>query len=263
MINKNLLILLFLFLNDTIVAQPNSFFTTHGGDGLDHATELANINSGYFIFTGFTENPGELYDNIWLVKTDNEGTLLWQKTFGGNYRDIGYDVISTSDDGILLCGNLGRFDPFGGWVGDAYAVKTDSEGDTLWTFLWAVGLESRASFEAVTELSDGTYVLAGTTDAELNGGPPRSILIALDSEGNQLWEREYESYSYTTTMIPTQTEGYCIAGFYGSLGGFVQPLLINTDSQGDTLWTRRGVELGVGIATITDVVQDEEGNYLV
>ncbi|WP_367391959.1 T9SS type A sorting domain-containing protein [Lewinella sp. LCG006] len=257
-----IVLLVCVFING-LLSQPNSFFVTYGGEELDLAFALSPTQDNNYVFVGGSSSFGEGYENTWLVKTDIEGTLLWQKAFGGDYTDTGYSVHETSDNGYLVAGVRGRFDPFGGNVADAYALKTNSDGDTLWTFLWEVGPDSRASFDAVTEVNDSTYILAGTTDAEINGGPPKSILVALNSDGDQLWEKMYEPYSYTYTMIPTREEGYCIGGFYGVLGGFVEPLLIVADIQGDMIWTKRGTELGIGLGTVTSVIQDENNNYLV
>jgi hypothetical protein len=62
--------------------------------------------------------------DLWLVKTDSEGNMVWNKTYGGEYYDEGWMVLETSDGGCLIAGTTCNMD----MIGNAWLVKTDSVG---------------------------------------------------------------------------------------------------------------------------------------
>lgn len=47
-------------------------------------------------------NAGE--NDLWLLKIDAQGTIVWQQTFGGSDLEFGFDALETIDNGLLLVG---------------------------------------------------------------------------------------------------------------------------------------------------------------
>lgn len=89
---------------------------TYGGSGFDAAQAvIASKNGGYFI-VGNTKssdkdastNYGE--NDIWMMKTDESGNLVWQKSFGGSGFDFGFDVVEHPDGSIVLVGEMASND---------------------------------------------------------------------------------------------------------------------------------------------------------
>ncbi|MGB5275398.1 MAG: hypothetical protein WBN39_15185, partial [Flavobacteriaceae bacterium] len=56
-------------------------------------------------------NAGE--NDLWVIKTDQDGKLIWQKSFGGTGLDFGFDALETADDGIVLVGETASPDFLG------------------------------------------------------------------------------------------------------------------------------------------------------
>lgn len=89
---------------------------TYGGSGFDAAQAvIASKNGGYFIVGNSkstnkdtTANYGE--NDIWLIKTDASGNLVWQKSFGGSGFDFGFDVVDHPDGSIVLVGKMASSD---------------------------------------------------------------------------------------------------------------------------------------------------------
>jgi len=83
---------------------------TYGGSGFDAARGVNMGSDGGFVINGnskstdadLSDNAGE--NDIWVIKTDSNGTMVWQKTFGGSGLDYGFDIIETIDNAILLVG---------------------------------------------------------------------------------------------------------------------------------------------------------------
>jgi hypothetical protein len=67
---------------------------------------------------------------VYLFRTDADGTLLWQKIFGGSGFDFGHCVRQTADGGYIV---VGKTDSFGGGDDDIYVIKTHANGDEAWS----------------------------------------------------------------------------------------------------------------------------------
>ena len=76
-------------------------------------------------------NHGTSAYDIWLIKINPSGNLIWDKNFGGTNHDYGFSVLQTFDGGFALAGstyNLGNGD---GNYSDLWLIKTDPEGNTV------------------------------------------------------------------------------------------------------------------------------------
>lgn len=141
-----------------------------GGTGIDQAQDIAQTSDGGYVIVGNTfsqdtqvsENNGE--SDIWLIKIDENGDLLWQRSFGGAGFDAAHSVRNTSEGGFLLCGNSKSADGdatlnFG--ENDIWLIKTDAQGNLEWEKAFG-GLDLDFGYDAL-ELANGTTVLVGET----------------------------------------------------------------------------------------------------
>ena len=120
-----------LFIANTAVAQPDSLWSrTFGGSSSDYCYSVQQTTDGGYILGGYTQSFGESWGDFWLVKTDENGDSLWSRTFGRSYADRCYSVQQTTDGGYVLGGrtHLHGIDDVDFWL-----VKTDANGDSLWS----------------------------------------------------------------------------------------------------------------------------------
>ena len=138
------------------------------------ATAMPTADGG-FAMCGSTGSFGAQGGDMWMVKTDSSGTVEWTRTAGDQLADGGTDVVSAEDDGLL-------------WVGNTdfcvLTVRTDLEGDTLWTRTYrdSAVFNSLYAFAAV-RVPSGGYLLAGPAL------PDDAFLLRLDDNGEVLWAR--------------------------------------------------------------------------
>jgi len=146
--------------------------------------KLLKTSDGGFAFLGMNRNEAQGKD-IYLIKTDGSGTLLWQKTIGkaALVNEDGKDFIECDDEGFLIVGYTDEQND-----GDIYVVKTDSAGNTEWEM--TKGSKWQDTPSSVIKCSDGNYLIAWNTfekprDAEwgvsLN-------LLKINSAGKILWQ---------------------------------------------------------------------------
>jgi hypothetical protein len=132
---------------------------TYGGGGYDIGYSVKQTSDGGYIIAGMTSSFGVGGVDVYLVKTDASGNLLWQKTYGGGGYDIGNSVQQTSDDGYVIAGSIS----FGAGDLDVYLLKTDSSGKQLWQRNY--GGAGYDIGNSVQQTSDGGYIIAGSTSS--------------------------------------------------------------------------------------------------
>jgi hypothetical protein len=180
---------------------------------------------------------------------------LWTKTFGGSNSDIGEQVYQTIDGGYIILSNTESYGP--GWR-DLWLLKTDANGDTVWTKLY--GNAYGVNVTAFSPTNDSGYIVTGST--EQSGASEDLWLMKIDITGDSLWTVVYAPSNGSMGFSVKQTfdGGFIVAGEkYGV--GYGDTWLLKTDSQGDTTWTRTysWPDFDYG----DDVIQTSDSGYVV
>lgn len=204
----------------------------YGGSANDLGFSMCKTNDGKFIITGKTESFGAGGMDIYLLKVDSDGDSLWAKTYGGLEDDEAGSVRMTSDGGFIIAGTT---ESFGIVLSDIYLIRTNSNGDTVWTRMYGdtEDNEGRTAFQT----GDGGFVIVGS--AFSNSGWDHDVyLIRTDSNGDTLWAKKFGGLGDDEARDAQLAEdgGYIIAG---SIEGHEDVYVIRTDPNGDTLWTKR------------------------
>ncbi len=231
---------------------------TYGGTDEDCGYSVAQTLDGGYIIAGHTSSFGAGNRDAWLIKTDALGDTLWTRTFGGTGWDEGYSVAQTTDNGYIIAGLTWSF---GTGEGDAWLIKTDASGDTVWTRTYG-GWDNGGDGRSVLQTADGGYVIAGTILSR--GGVSEVWLIKTDAWGDTVWTRTHGGLYRDEGWSVAQTTdgGYVITGYTRSFGaGGADVWLIKTDASGDTMWTRTygGINEDYGHS----VQQTADGGYAI
>ncbi len=208
---------------------------TFGGASYDILNSIQQtVDSGYII-TGYTYSFGAGNEDVYLIKTNANGNLLWSRTFGGTNTEESSSVSQTTDGGYII---IGFTNSFGAGDFDVYLIKTDANGDTLWTkALGGIGYDTGTSVEQTT---DGGYIISGGTTS-FGSGNNDVYLVKTNVNGDTLWTKTFGGISTNDVGYSVQQTidgGYIVAGVY-NYGSFNSDVyLIKTDTNGDTLWTK-------------------------
>lgn len=181
----------------------------YGGAGEDYGVTIQQTLDGNYIIAGVTSSFGANGKNVWIVKIDSNGDTLWTKVYGNNLEDVGYGVCSTSDGGYIVAGYINGT---GQWTaGDLWLLKTDANGDTLWSKIYGTGGEDYG-FD-VYETPDGGYVVAGRYANDM-------WLLRTDASGDTIWTVKYGGGGVESALALGMTSdgGYIIGGYTSSFG---------------------------------------------
>jgi len=208
----------------------------YGGTGYENGASVQQTFDGGYIITGYTDTygAGSLYE-VYLIRTDAVGDTLWTRTFGGGNWDWANYVLQTSDSGFIAAGTTMSY---GEGNYEMYLVKTDANGDTLWTRTY--GESGNDDCYSIQQTTDGGYIMLGITD-NFGVNSPDFYALKLDANGDTLWTKTYggNSDDYGYGVRQTADGGYIFVGLTQSFGaGLRDAYLIRTDANGDTLWTR-------------------------
>lgn len=130
----------------------------YGGTNDDRGNSVRQTSDGGYIMTGYTKSFGAGLADIYLVKTDSAGNLVWSQTYGGASDDEGNSVRQTTDGGYIIAGTT---QSYGSGGVDAYLIKTDSTGNKQWDDTYGgTGFDDG---QCVQQTSDGYYIIAGST----------------------------------------------------------------------------------------------------
>lgn len=232
-------------------AEPTiEWSKTYGGDKDDMAWWVQQTTDGGYVLTGYTASYGAGDLDFWLIKTDRNGNLEWDKTFGGAAGDIAYSVRETADRGYII---VGITYSFGAGGSDIWLVKTDRKGNLLWSRTF--GGPSDESVRCVQQTLDGGYIIAGYTSEGVN---KYTWLIKTDRYGIMQWNRLFGPNSDEPWACQQTIDGGYI--IVGSLDNYHQGWLIKTDRKGNLVWDKKFSESDCN--TPSRVRQTFDGGYI-
>jgi predicted secreted protein len=208
---------------------------TYGGALNEVSGDMCQTSDGGYAIAGGTYSFGAGGEDLWLVKTDSVGTLLWNKTYGGTGSEIAYHVVRTSDGGYAMAGSTTSF---GAGGQDAWLVKTDADGNMQWNKTYG---GTKADWVVdVIKTSDGGYAIIGATNSFGAGGQD-AWLIKTDDAGTMLWNKTYggTGADMGESMVQTGDGGYAWVGYTSSFGaGGIDCWFVKTDASGNMQWNK-------------------------
>ncbi len=192
----------------------------YGGSKHDDIKDIVETEDGYLLACSTNLSDGDVegagyhlgYDNgghitsdIWLVKTDFEGNIVWSKCYGGYYTESPSRVFRTEDGGYIVFGrassndgDVSGYHNEAGWFRDIWVIKVSSTGQLQWQqCIGGAGNEDVA--KAVLQLEGGKYVFSAT----LNSNNTGDITCITDPNSWSVWLVEVTD---TTVSLPEKNE---------------------------------------------------------
>jgi hypothetical protein len=216
-------LLMFSLLLTCSVTKAQSFRRTFRWGNFNTFPSFAvSTESGYGIFGSYS-GPSTAQTGLVFFRTDSDGALLWEKTFGGGGVDQARDIIALPDSGWLLAGYTNSFSSNNDY--DGYLLRLDRNGDTLWTHTYG-GTDWDFLHDALL-LPDGNYLLCGSSQRPGSGSVAGWMLV-VDPSGTLVQEQFYQVSENSTLLKATLcTDGDLLfAGFTENPNDFHRKALV-------------------------------------
>ncbi len=200
--------------------------------------------------------------SLFLFITINNNTATAQvktfkKSFGGTNADYGHSLAATNDGGFIITGLTLSY---GDTLGDIDLIKTDGNGNQLWSHI--ISGPKLEGGNSIVQTNDGGFFLICHTESYGNGDCD-SWAIKMDDQGTIQWSNLYGGIADDVGEdgIETSTGNFLVTGIVRTWDYTGNVYLIKYNATGDTLWTNvyneHSGEIGMKI------VEAKDGGYIV
>lgn len=173
----------------------------YGGSFTDSPREIVENNRNELIVVGssdsndvdITNNKGS-YD-FWIVKSTHEGTIIWEKSYGGSEIDEARGIVRSEDGGYVIVGDTRSNDQdisSNNGAADLWMIKIDESGNLLWNH--SFGGSSFDVSRSIVKTFDNGYVVSGSSrssdgDVSKNQGKNDAWIVKVSNDGQLIWEK--------------------------------------------------------------------------
>ena len=258
----------------TAAEAPDTLWTrTFGGPNYDWAWWVEETMDEGLIIAGYTytEPYGQGEENMYVVKTDRDGNVVWDHEYGDSLYDIATCIRQLGDGGYVMCGYSNSYPPGGA---DFRVLRLNAIGEVDWAYDY--GGEFTADYaNGICQVQDGGFIVVGSNSTEgvyilkinsmgiqineefvaisgtphrvqatfdggaiMVGGASSLYVMKLNANGGNSWLKSYGGASAGYSVIQLADSGYAVFGHkeYPLLDDDFWLIRLNKD--GDSLWTR-------------------------
>jgi uncharacterized delta-60 repeat protein len=233
----------------------------YGGASADGAYSIQQTSDGGYIVAAQTLSFGAGGLDFWVLKLTSDGTIDWQKAYGGTGDELVRSICQTNDDGYIVAGAT---ESFGAGVLDFWVLKLTSDGTIDWQKAYGGAPENEGA-NSVQQTSDGGYIVAGYAYS-FGDGSSDFWVLKLDSDGTVAWQKTYGGvgiyYDSASSIQQTSDGGYIVAGDTGSFDAeYTDFWVLKLNSDGTVSWQKRYG--GTYSDYASSIQQTSDGGYIV
>ena len=242
---------LILKIND---AGEQQWAATYGGTDDDEGLSITTTNDGGFAVVGYTTTSADAKE-VYLLKFDASGNLLWSQTFGDIYDDQGNGIIEAANGDLIIVG----YTEINSNAPQALLLNVAADGTLAW-FNQLTG--GNVATDLVEVAAGGNFAIAGYSN--IPGDFSAKLIIAnsiggsvsVESFGNDTYADEFRSI-----IKAHNDEGFILAGFTEISALDIEAYLVKTDLSGNTIWERTFGKTNLPDEFL-DVVPTFNGGYI-
>jgi hypothetical protein len=263
---------------------------TYGGTGVDRLTSIIETADGGYLMGGSSDSniSGEKNENsrgsldMWILKVDSFGNIMWQKTFGGSNSDWVESIVTTTDGAYILAGNSqsnisGEKNQNSKGGNDYWIIKITSSGSIIWQK--TIGGNNSDQLKSIRDTNDGNYILGGDSFSNISGDKTETTVsnsidawvIKINNLGQILWQKDIGGDTTETfSDIRTTADNGFILGIMSNSGisgnkteasrGDRDYWMVKLDANGNFEWDK--TIGGDRIDQPQAIVQANDGGYV-
>jgi hypothetical protein len=200
----------------------------------DHGFCGRQTNDGGYILIGMSTNYVTGSEDILLLKTDASGNMLWYQLYGGSGYCYGHCVQQTSDGGYIVFGST---ELSGNGSRDFYLIKTDSQGNEIWSRVYGGPYDDYGFW--IEQTPDGGFICTGLWGTSIYW-EQELYLEKMDADGNTIWDILWceDDVATGNSVQNTSDGGFIVTGMTRLNTEPDKLLILKTDQDGNILWTQ-------------------------
>ncbi len=214
-----------------------------GGPSSDASYAIIETSTGDFVFTGYSYSYTHGENDVWVVKTDNLGNLIWAYNYGGTGSEYGMSIVEADDGGYVIAGSTTSF---GSGGTDVYLLKINSDGNLEWERTFGGSSDDWAG--SIDMVSDGGFIIVGDTKS-FGNGDYNVWMIKTNSNGIEEWNRNLGTTNAHETgycVKSTSDNGFIVSGTT-NIDGIDNGMIIKTNINGIIEWNHSFITYGSDI----------------
>ncbi len=247
---------------------------TFGGEDFENATSIIQTSDAGFLIAGNSKSrEGHIKDHIgsydfWILKLDQYGDMLWEKSLGSYGWDEAHSAIETKD-GFFVIAGLSQ----SGGDSDYRVIKMNQQGDVIWNKTYGGSGDDNA--HSIVETEDLGFVIAGYSnssdgDVSKNNGKDDYWIIKIDKDGNLVWEKSFggNDGDQALQVIQSDEGDFLVSGYtkvpydnfpegYGQYDYYI----VKLDKNGNLIWERVFGQENFDFAN--SITQAKDGNFVI
>lgn len=207
---------------------------TFGGIEADMANSIIQTEDGGYAMAGYTWSKGAGRQDFWVIKLYEDGSVEWDRTFGGSEADVIYSIIQTNDKGYVVAGKTQSIaSGEKSWV-----IKLNARGNQVWDNTFVKRTDDEIF--SIIQTQDGGYAVCGYT-GDKEWGEVDSWIIKLDQTLNIEWDKIFGGIGWdeANALLQLEDGSFILFGFVqskdqGREDGWVAKL----DENGEMVWDK-------------------------
>jgi len=242
----------------------------YGDHFSDKIHNIQQTNDYGFLAIGSSNNTG-FQEDFWILKLDENGNVIWSKSYGGSDDDYGYYGIQTESGEYMIVGSTKsiNYDVSGNHgQRDSWILKLDIYGNIIWSKCFG-GTETELT-SCIIETNDSNFVVIGSSSSSNmyscnTNGEADAWIFKINQNGDVLWSKTYGGEQVDIAWTASKSNnGYIIAAskdMYDQANEsdyWIMELNLN----GDTLWTQL-FNKGPYVENSMSVIQTEENKFVI
>ncbi|ADI31352.1 fibronectin type III domain-containing protein [Staphylothermus hellenicus] len=250
---------------DALVMRVNRcgeivWYKSYGGVEDDIVSSAIIAPNGDIIVAGWTGSFIEDGDwDLWILRLDGNGSIVWEKDYGGSTDDGGTKVslaIDPSSGDIVVATSTLQSDNYGGLWNNIWLLRLDKHGNVKWEKTYGVESDEDYAF-AVSIAPNGDIVVGGETSGSYWVGDnivSGAWVLRLDPNGDIIWQKVYETpqaYEEISGILVLPSGDILVSGSSGSLSEVMHSWIAYLDGGGNVKWSKtyiRSIEEGGSIS---------------
>ena len=228
-----------IFLQKLNAKGDSVWVKTIGGNSFDYAECIISTSDGNLLIAGKSESfEGESFGDIYLIKLNYNGEIIWEKTYHDPDQEFSTYVMETQQGDYIITGNDQASEP--DTANKIYLLKVDADGNKVWEKRFGLGTGDWKWAYTTVETAEGNFLTCGKLTKD---GYTQVLILKTDKNGDFIWERTFgkpllSETGYSLKMNSNNT--FTITGTSFEVNNpDTEIILLKIDENGKELWFQR------------------------